>query len=149
MNQAIRVTKKFTFEAAHALDGYSGKCKDIHGHSYKLSVTLRGEPNTNIEDEKCGMLIDFSDLKTIVETKIISLFDHRLILRDDSRFKGIEIKNSRVRYVSYQPTCENMLLEILRLLQPEFSIENDLELVHLVLYETANSASEWRIEDNL
>lgn len=143
----IRVTKEFDFETAHALDGYNGKCKDIHGHSYHLTVTVKGKTIDNAEDPKDGMVIDFKDLKSIIKTEIEPIFDHRLILRHDSRFKGIEKLNDRVRYVSYQPTCENMLAEIVGIFQ-EFLPENIL-LCKASLRETANSFSEWLLEDNL
>ena len=112
MEEKIRVSKEFTFETAHALDGYDGKCKDIHGHSYHLTITVIGIPKTGKNLSERGMVIDFSELKKIVKSNVSPLFDHRLILRNDSRFKGIEKENEKVRYVPYQPTCENMLLEI-------------------------------------
>ena len=86
----IRITKEFDFEAAHALDGYSGKCKDIHGHSYHLKLTFIGSPKSNLQLSDCGMVVDFGDIKKIVKTQILPLFDHRLILRKDTRFKEIE-----------------------------------------------------------
>ena len=86
----IRVTKEFDFEAAHALDGYLGKCKDIHGHSYHLTVTFLGETIKDNNLSHCGMVVDFGDIKAVVKDKIEPLFDHRLILRNDSRFQGLE-----------------------------------------------------------
>ena len=62
----IRITKKFDFEAGHALFGYDGKCKNIHGHSYKLFVTVIGEPINDSSHIKNGMVIEFGDLKTIL-----------------------------------------------------------------------------------
>lgn len=143
----IRVTKEFHFEAAHALDNYDGKCKDIHGHSYHLLITLLGKPISNINQSECGMVIDFSTVKKILNTEIIPDFDHRLLLRKDSRFAGIESKNERVRYVNYQPTCENMLLEIVTRLKNMFP--SDVVLVEASLRETATSFATWKREDNL
>ncbi len=143
----IRVTKEFDFEAAHALDGYLGKCKDIHGHSYHLTVTFLGEINDKRELSDCGMVVDFGEIKELVNNKIKPLFDHCLILRDDSRFKGLEIKNERVRYVNYQPTCENMLIEIVEILSKEFKSNNNIVLCSALLRETANSYAEWHKED--
>ncbi|MDG2343193.1 MAG: 6-carboxytetrahydropterin synthase [Flavobacteriales bacterium] len=142
----VRITKQFNFEAAHALDGYEGKCKDIHGHSYHLMVTYVGKPKKDKESSDCGMVVDFGDVKAIVKEKILPLFDHRLILRKDSRFKEIAPINQRIRFVNYQPTCENMLIEIvdiLRSLEPKGA-----RLVKGFLRETANSYAEWIIEDN-
>lgn len=143
----IRVTKEFDFETAHALDGYNGKCKDIHGHSYHLTVTVKGEVIDDNTDPKDGMVIDFKDLKSIIKTEIEPIFDHRLILRDTSRFKGIEKINDRVRYVPYQPTCENMLLEIVDIFKR--FLPETIHLCKVSLRETANSYSEWLAEDNL
>ena len=144
--QKVRVTKEFSFEAAHALDGYEGKCKDIHGHSYQLQVTMLGHPIQDKDRPDCGMVIDFSEIKKIVKDKIIPLFDHRLILREDSRFKGLQDSNERIRWVSYQPTCENMLLDIVSIISN--SIEGDLKLCRVFLRETNTCYSEWRAEDN-
>jgi 6-pyruvoyltetrahydropterin/6-carboxytetrahydropterin synthase len=55
----IRITKEFDFEAAHALDGYNGKCKDIHGHSYHLEMTFIGTPKSEVGLSDCGMVVDF------------------------------------------------------------------------------------------
>ena len=59
----IRITKKFTFETGHALFGHDGKCKNIHGHSYSLFVTVLGRPISESSNPKFGMVMDFSDLK--------------------------------------------------------------------------------------
>ena len=142
----VRITKQFNFEAAHALDGYDGKCKDIHGHSYHLKVTYIGQPKEDGQLSDCGMVVDFGEVKAIVKERILPLFDHRLILRKDSRFKEIAPINERIRFVDYQPTCENILIEIIEILrstQPLGTI-----LVKGFLRETANSYAEWLIEDN-
>ena len=143
----IRITKEFNFEAAHALDGYLGKCKDIHGHSYHLEMTFIGTPKSDVGLSDCGMVVDFGDIKKIVKTKILPLFDHRLILRKDTRFKEIESINERIRLVDYQPTCENMLIEIVDILKR--NEPKGAQLVKGFLRETANSFAEWRYEDNL
>ena len=62
----IRVTKVFNFEMAHALQGYDGLCSNIHGHSYELSVTIKGSPEENTASPKLGMVMDFSVLKKIL-----------------------------------------------------------------------------------
>ena len=142
----IRITKEFDFEAAHALDGYNGKCKDIHGHSYHLKLTFIGSPKSNLRLSDCGMVVDFGDIKKIVKTQILSLFDHRLILRKDTRFKEIESINERIRLVDYQPTCENMLIEIVEILKKHEP--KGAKLVKGFLRETANSYAEWLHEDN-
>jgi len=142
----IRITKAFDFEAAHALDGYDGKCKDIHGHSYHLEVTFLGKPSVDQSKSDCGMVVDFGEVKKVVKTNILPFFDHRLILREDSRFKTIAPINERIRLVNYQPTCENMLLEIVAILQDK--TPKGTTLVKAFLRETANSYAEWLASDN-
>ena len=142
----IRITKEFDFETAHALDGYNGKCKDIHGHSYHLEITFIGKPKSDVGLSDCGMVVDFGDIKKIVKTQILPLFDHRLILRKDTRFKEIESINERIRLVDYQPTCENMLIEIVEILKK--NEPKGARLVKGFLRETANSYAEWLHEDN-
>ena len=69
--EKIRITKEFKFEMAHALHGYDGLCKNIHGHSYKLWVTIRGEIRNEKGHQKDGMVMDFDVIKQIVKPEII------------------------------------------------------------------------------
>ena len=71
----ITVTKRFSFEACHHLPYYKGACHNIHGHSYKLDVTVGGEVIEDKNNEKCGMIIDFKDLKEIVN-RVVNHLDH-------------------------------------------------------------------------
>ena len=80
----IRITKRFSFEAGHALHGYDGKCKNLHGHSYKLSVTVIGTPISDKTNPKFGMVIDFTDLKRIVTEEIVNKFDHATIFNKNT-----------------------------------------------------------------
>ena len=146
MTPIIRLCKTFHFEAAHALDGYHGKCKDIHGHSYELQIEIKGTPIDDPEHPECGMVMDFGTLKKIVKEKVIDQFDHHLILRHDSRFKGIEHQNERVRFVDYQPTCECMLMDIVTVLKGELA--DSVVLTRASLRETPTSIAEWWLEDN-
>ena len=59
----LRLTKQFDFEAAHALEGYEGKCRDIHGHSYYLNVTIIGDVDYESGELEGSMVMDFKDLK--------------------------------------------------------------------------------------
>ncbi len=143
----VRVSKAFDFESAHALDGYDGKCKDIHGHSYHLIVTVIGSPIEDKDHIKQGMVIDFSDLKKIVKENIVDRFDHALILKEDSRFRGIENKMQKVIYTDYQPTCENMVIDFAHTILP--LLPDNVGLHNLKLRETGNSYAEWYASDNL
>lgn len=109
----IRLTKEFSFEAAHALDGYDGPCREIHGHSYRLFVTVKGCPADDDTNPKCGMVMDFGVLKSIVNEEVVSRFDHALVLRATRRDAPLRAvlaeRFGNIVTVDYQPTCENML----------------------------------------
>ncbi len=77
----VRVTKEFSFEMAHALSGYDGLCREIHGHSYRLFVTVKGTPSGNQADPKFGMVMDFGELKKTVNRLIVDRYDHTLLIR--------------------------------------------------------------------
>ncbi len=85
----IRITKHFDFETAHALYGYDGKCKNIHGHSYQLFVTVIGTPIDDANHVKNGMVMDFGDLKKIVKSEIVDSFDHGIVLNANSPHKEL------------------------------------------------------------
>lgn len=67
----MKLTKVFTFDAAHFLTRYHGKCEALHGHTYRLEVTVEGPVN---ED---GMVMDFLELKTLVKSRVLSRVDHQ------------------------------------------------------------------------
>lgn len=134
---------------AHALYGYDGPCKNIHGHSYELQVTVIGLPNADNANVKFGMVIDFTDLKKIVKEQIVDVMDHALVLNGNSPHRKLENLNEsfeKIIFVDYQPTCENMLIDfknrIIGLLPPY------AKLHCMSLRETANSYAEWYSTDN-
>jgi 6-pyruvoyltetrahydropterin/6-carboxytetrahydropterin synthase len=147
----IRITKIFTFETAHVLYNYDGKCKNMHGHSYKLFVTVKGNPVNDLENPKNGMVLDFGDIKDIVKSEIIDVWDHAVLLNADSphRDLGEDLaqKGHKVIFCSYQPTCENMLYDIAEKVKSR--IPAGVSLAYLKLQETENSYGEWFAEENL
>jgi len=147
----IRLTKIFTFETAHALFGYDGKCKNIHGHSYKLHVTIVGQPNKEKNHPQLGMVMDFGDLKKIVNKIIVDPLDHAILLNQNTEHKilGMQLREQghRVIFTDYQPTCENMLGDFADKIKKE--LPEDISLVKLKLYETENSYGEWIASDNI
>ena len=134
---------------AHALWGYDGECKNIHGHTYHLSITLLGTPIGNTDDVKLGMVIDFGDLKKIVREAIIEKFDHTLVLYDKAPYSKspvFTIDFQRVIFMNVQPTCENLLLHFVEQLKDKFS--EGTSLVSVRLDETPTSYAEWFASDN-
>lgn len=148
-NEMIRVTKEFTFDMAHALFNYDGPCKNIHGHTYRLQVTVAGYANQDPQNVKCGMLLDFGQLKKIVTEKIIETYDHALVLNEAmpaSLKASCHAVSEKVHFVPFQPTCENLLLDIKFKLQA--ALDNDGFILKAVcLHETPTSWAEWHKED--
>jgi len=139
----------FNFEMAHALKGYNGPCRHIHGHSYKLLVTLIGEPENNPESPNNGMLIDFSVLKNIVREQIIDVFDHALLLNIASKNDFSQKEENlftKTIFTDYQPTCENLLTDFVQRIIHK--IPSQVRLHNLKLYETSTSFAEWYADDN-
>jgi len=148
--EIVRVSKEFKWEMAHALWHYEGLCKNLHGHSYVLRVTVRGKVNSNIADVKLGMVIDFGDLKGIVNEHIVKLFDHSVVLNKEMRvsnFDGIREIFDRVHFLPFQPTAENLVIFFADIIKE--NLPRAIELVSVRLNETANSFAEWFAEDNI
>lgn len=148
----VRITKEFSFECAHSLYGYDGKCSQLHGHSYKFFVTIKGEPLTSSESPKDGMLADFRDLKELVNKVIIDKFDHALVLMEGSPLaEELAKRYTNVIITPFRPTTENLISHFASLISSEMSSHHKFahtELFSLKLHETATSFVEWYAEDN-
>lgn len=115
----VSVTKSFSFESAHKLPDYDGACSRLHGHSYKLQVTVGGSV-----DEATGMIIDFTVLKKVVEKEVVSKYDHRYL---NDFYEN--------------PTAENMVQHIFRELDSRFN-KMGLFVESVKLWETESSFAE-------
>lgn len=149
MSSTIRVTREFSFEMSHVLLNYDGPCRNIHGHSYRLFVTLSGTPINDPDNPKNGMVIDFTELKNIVLASIVNQFDHSVVIsRDFDREKhGMTEKLfGNTVIVDYQPTCENLVADFAERLTGK--MPSGIKLHSLKLYETAKSYAEWFADDN-
>ncbi len=149
MPTKIRVTKEFGFEMAHALWNYDGACRNIHGHSYRLYVTVLGAPCEVPGNPKFGMVIDFSDLKKLISKPVIEFLDHSLALYRESEgatLEAVRAMYEKVHVFDFQPTCENLLLHIVDIISAQ--LPPGLELCTVKLYETATSFAEWVANDN-
>jgi 6-pyruvoyltetrahydropterin/6-carboxytetrahydropterin synthase len=149
MASVIRVTKEFHFEMAHALWNYDGPCRNVHGHSYRLFVTISGVPVDDPGNPKNGMVIDFTDLKRIVKKEIVEVFDHSLVvsrLFDKEKTEMFNRMFGNTVQVDYQPTCENLVTDFSTRIASQ--LPAGIKLCSLKLYETATSYAEWYAEDN-
>lgn len=112
----LTLTKEFTFSAAHCLPNYKGNCENLHGHTYKLQVTVKGKIN-----RKTGMIIDFHELNDIVKKIILDKLDHTYL--------NNIIKN---------PTTENITIFIWKRLKPF------LNLYEVIVWESSTAFASYR-----
>ena len=146
----IRVTREFRFEMAHALWNYDGPCRNVHGHSYILYVTVTGKPVNDPDSARNGMVMDFGDLKKIVRENVVDRFDHALMIAGFAPAATLESYRSHFANVivsPYQPTCENIVADIAETVSAR--LPHGVELHSVKLYETATSFAEWHASDNL
>lgn len=132
----LSITREFRFEAAHRLylpslspeenKGLFGSCSTIHGHSYRLQVTLRGMPN------ECGWLLNFNELKNIVRHYVLNDYDH------------VDL-NTLADFRDVPPTAENMAEAISRRLEPHCAGEN-YHLFRVSVFETADAWASWEVD---
>lgn len=136
----FKVARKFTFSIAHILDNHDGKCKNLHGHNYKLLVEISGDLIKNGAKE--GMVIDFADLKTIVKREILDKLDHSFIYNQNSInetkiAKLLEELNSKTFALDGRTTAENIAKIIYQKLKSYFNISK------VKLWETDSSYCEY------
>jgi len=111
------LTVGFTFEAAHCLPEHRGECSRLHGHSYRLEVTVSGPVGPD------GMVVDFGRLKQLVRETVIDRVDHRYLNE----------------LYPFAPTCENLALRFWQDLQEALRAYPRLKLSELVLWETPDA----------
>jgi 6-pyruvoyltetrahydropterin/6-carboxytetrahydropterin synthase len=138
----ISITKIFRFETAHAIHRYQGSCQNIHGHSYELHVTVKAmEPSEGYVDG-LGIILDFKELKSIVQSQVVNAMDHKLLLSkaylavNETKFTSDELVVFDV-----EPTAENIL--IFARDQIRVSLPEHIQLHALKLWETRDSYAEW------
>ncbi len=138
----LKVAKEFSFDMAHLLDGHDGKCQNLHGHTYKLQVIVSGETEDN--GAKKGMVIDFADLKKVVNDLIISSMDHAFIYDQSSERETkiaqlLQQLNSKTFALPVRSTAENLAQFIFQRLQENVGFH-----LHSVrLWETPTSFAEY------
>ena len=131
---------------AHALFGYDGLCKNIHGHSYRLWVTIIGNVLEEENHVKNGMVLDFSLLKKIVKPEIVDKYDHSLVLNANSPHANIDFSAfEKVFLLPYQPTSENLVFDFVQIIKEK--LPKNVSLYKVILSETANSYAEWCLDD--
>ena len=99
------IVKSFGFEASHQLPNHDGKCRNLHGHSYKMEVILQGDLNTDAGSPKEGMVVDFGEVSAIVKELIIERLDHRFLAKGDEQ---VDVPEEQVMMLGVRTTAENI-----------------------------------------
>ncbi|EYE87850.1 precorrin-3B C17-methyltransferase [Fervidicella metallireducens AeB] len=148
----ISVTKEFTWDMAHMLAHHEGMCQNLHGHTYKMQVEIVRFTGNLIKgsDPSKGMVLDFKDLKDIVNERIVKELDHAFMYwvnspdKTEHEIARILIESGKkVVKVDYRPTAEEMALNFLRILRDEFK-KFDVDVKSVKVWETPTSyAKAW------
>ena len=137
----MKIVKEFKWGMAHRLRNHNGPCFNIHGHTYHMKVVVKGELN------KLGMVMDFADLKKVVQEKVISVFDHALLISDEDiilrrhmqnlskDLKNDVGRNLKIVIVKGECTAENLVKIIFDKLKAH------LNIVKIELWETPTSSA--------
>lgn len=139
----IRVARSTEWEMAHLLRDHPGKCRFLHGHSYKLTVEVGGYI------QKGGMVTDFGDLKKLLKSSVEEVFDHALVVDEKTAGElpnAFKAEHTEMIVMEQPPTCENLLISIKNILQHHLPEEVNLQM--LTLQETSGSYARWLKEDN-
>lgn len=159
MNRRISVTKEVLFDCAHMLAGHKGLCKNVHGHTYKVHVTVSA-PQLIPSGSSEGMVIDFKDLKSILNEVIVDKFDHAFVTWDDTPYpeekaiaEAIIAQGCKVVLTCYRPSAENMsyyffqgIAEMLENLGKSLYGESPYRLESVRVWETPTSFAEYKGE---
>ena len=140
----MKISKIFTFDASHMLDGHDGKCQNLHGHTYQLEVTVASILIN--EGAKAGMVMDFADLKTWVKQTILEPFDHAFLYHGNNEresqiavlLEGWQMKTLRL---NQRTTAEHLAIEMYHRLQAV-----GVAVCRIKLWETPTSYAEYEGE---
>jgi 6-pyruvoyltetrahydropterin/6-carboxytetrahydropterin synthase len=146
----LQVTKEFSWAMAHMLTNHDGLCKNLHGHTYKMSVTVqrRFEDHVVVKTGSSqDMVVDFKDLKEIVENEIVSPLDHSFVYWTKGGALELEIANAcmrhkaKVKAFEFRPTAELMAANFFEVLEAQF-LEVGLVLICVKVWETPTAYAE-------
>ena len=139
------ISKEIEFDAGHRVPSHQGKCRNPHGHRYKVRVTCVGEIIDNPGAPDNGMLVDFSDLKTLMNTEVHDVLDHSFIIweKDEALQKVMHGNDWLIVDFPYIPTAENLARWAWEKLYPLINARfgANLELEEVAIWETPTSVA--------
>lgn len=132
----MKIAKEFKWEMGHRLPFHKGKCKNLHGHSYKCMVELSGDPDSK------GMVMDYFDVKKAI-VPIIEQLDHAfMVCKDDKEvIELLEKLNSQKVVVDFETTAENICLYLLEKIKSS-KLPQNIHAIKVRVFETENTYAE-------
>jgi 6-pyruvoyltetrahydropterin/6-carboxytetrahydropterin synthase len=140
----MQITTRLEFDAGHRIPHHKSQCKNLHGHRYAIEITLSGDIISNEAASENGMVMDFSDVKTIAKTSLVNVWDHAfLVYKGDTEVLNFlkSLENHKTVIFPTVPTAENMAQEAFKILKEKYqdTYGNHLKLEKVRLYETPNN----------
>lgn len=132
----ISCTRKIHFDAAHRVMNHESKCKMLHGHRYIVEASFSSE-----ELDKLGRVIDFGQIKDILQKWIDDSWDHNVILFEKDKILGdkiSEITGQKIYYLPYNPTAENIGHYLFNKIIPKLFTNSEIKCVSIRINETPN-----------
>jgi 6-pyruvoyltetrahydropterin/6-carboxytetrahydropterin synthase len=143
----IRVSREFEWDMGHRVTNHKSLCKNPHGHRYKMLVEISGDLNDSVNDSSQGMVLDFGDLKTLINSEIVDKYDHSFMYwKDDAVMNAFANINEDLRFVkvSFVPTAECIVTHIAEKLQKLFADQLlGIVLESVILFETPKCKAHW------
>ncbi|MGB7479588.1 MAG: 6-carboxytetrahydropterin synthase QueD [Burkholderiaceae bacterium] len=143
----LTITRKLEFDAGHRIPDHKSQCRNLHGHRYTLEITLTGAVIDEEGRSDNGMIMDFSDIKTLAKRHLVDVWDHAfLVYARDGAVRDFlaTLPGHKTVVIDRIPTVENLAQTAFDILQPVFAdhFGTGLRLQRLVLHETPNCWAE-------
>ncbi|MBP0630280.1 MULTISPECIES: 6-carboxytetrahydropterin synthase [unclassified Cupriavidus] len=147
MSKQVSITRRLEFDSGHRIPNHCGQCRNIHGHRYRLDLTLSGEVLHREGASDDGMILDFGDIKALANEHLVNKWDHAfLIYRGDTALLNFlqSMEGHKTVVLDAIPTVENLAQVAFDILAPVFKdcFGHHLQLTRLVLFETPNCWAE-------
>ena len=144
------ITKTIEIDMGHRVPNHKSKCRNLHGHRYKIEVGVDDKVITTKEDSSEGMVIDFGDLKQIMMDIIDKQFDHGFVMSEDDEFAEwfsvYKNKGQKIIFVDFIPTAENLAKMWYHMIKGPLE-KKKIKIHHVKVWETPTSTAMYKNED--
>jgi 6-pyruvoyltetrahydropterin/6-carboxytetrahydropterin synthase len=149
----MRVSKTVTFDAAHRITLHKGKCKNLHGHTYKMEVILEGGLVAEDGASDLGMVVDFGEVNKILKEKIVEVYDHSTMIWKEDKLlypiskKLAEEEGMNIQIMDFPSTAENMAVYFYYTIAS--ALPKGVSLYEVKIWETPNAFASYKGEEDV